>query len=175
MHSGYKNLPQLPCAFLGCHPHATVCVLGLPPTSHHPTSHIPHHPHATVCVCGLPPALPTRPPTQPATHPTSTSHNPPHAIHMLPCAFVGCLRPVLAWALVALGSLWHWAVAPSASMLHCTVAVCSVASLTGSHTRLRTPGKHRHISISISINIGIDHSLFLAQDATSAGEELAAC
>ena len=43
-------------------------------------------------------------------------------------------RPVLAWALVVLGSLWHWAVAPSASMLHCTVAVCSVASLTGSQS-----------------------------------------
>ena len=65
------------CAILGCHPHATMCVLGLPPTSHHPTSHIPHHPHATVCVRGLPPALHTRPPTQPATNPIPRCH--PHA------------------------------------------------------------------------------------------------
>ena len=73
-----KPVASHQCAnlWVPCHPHATMCVLGLPPTSHHPTSHIPHHPHATVCVRGLPPALPTRPPTQPATHPTSTSHNP---------------------------------------------------------------------------------------------------
>ena len=43
---------------------------------------------------------------------------------------VGVWCPALSW----LGPLWHWAVAPSASMLHCTVAVCSVASLTGSQS-----------------------------------------
>ena len=137
---------SLPCAFLGSHPHATVCVLGLPPTSHHPTSHIPHHPHATVCVRGLPPAPPTRPPTQPATHPTSTSHNP---IPPMPST---CYRAHswVASALSWLGPLWHWVVC-GIGQLHpvhpCFTAqlLCAVLLRSQDRNRLRTPGKHHLI------------------------------
>ena len=77
MHSGYKNLPQLPCAFLGCHPNATMCVRGLP--HYHVRSWVAIHMLPCAFLGCLQPAT-----TQPATSPI---------IHMLPCAFVGCLQP----------------------------------------------------------------------------------
>ena len=77
MHSGYKNLPQLPCAFLGCHPNATMCVRGLP--HYRVRSWVAIHMLPCAFLGCLQPAT-----TQPAT---------PPIIHMLPCAFVGCLQP----------------------------------------------------------------------------------
>ena len=138
-------IQMLPCAFVGCL--TTMCVLGLPSTCYRVRSWVasnqppPNQPHPPSSTCYRVRSWVASSPAHPATNPTGHPPNqhqpqshPPYAIHMLPCAFVGCLRPFLAWALVALGSLWHWAVAPSASMLHCTVAVCSVASLTGSQS-----------------------------------------